>query len=1013
MAHVTPQVQNKVLTLHKGTNEEQSIPVESEVWWHWLSAEETRTFYYGSEQGSFTARRERKSGGWYWYAYRKQYGKLHKAYLGKAEELVQGRLEAIAAHLAAQARPDAQVDLPDNHTERISRRIQQHILLTTRLHQPPARLNLVSRPRLIKHINAGFHTKLTLISAPAGFGKTTLLADWCSTHQPHISASYAWLSLDASDNDLIHFWTYVVAALQTISPALARQVEPLLPSLSIQSAESLLTVLINALNTITREIVLILDDYHLITAPAIHETLTFLLDHLPLHAHLIIASRTDPPLPLVRWRAQGQLNELHTTDLRFINDEVALFLNQVMGLHLSGQQIASLDTHTEGWVAGLQLAALSLQGRTDIENFLATFTGSHRHILDYLTGEVLQRQPEPVRTFLLQTSILERLSASLCDAVTQRNDGQAMLEHLEQANLFLIPLDEERHWYRYHHLFAEFLRDRLRQAYPDLLPTLHQRASEWYEHYGLIATTMDHALAAGNMEYAATLAERFAPIMLQRGEIVTLLRWIGLLPAEILRLHPDLRLYQAGSLVSTGQLDQASSSLHEAEETLNQLKETVGEASSEYRKVASEFFAVATSLAAFRGDLEQALAYSRQASELIPPEDMYTRSMLAASLGTAYIFHGDFVAANRVYQEAIEMGTKAQHQLIVLTSIAGQGYLQATYGHLRQAVETYQRTIQLGTRAGGRLFSAVSMAYVCLSDILYEWNRLEEAERYAREGIELGRPWGYVGMLGLGYHTLARIQQARGKHEEALSLIQQAEQQVQTYTLQPITTMIAAVHAQIALRAGHIEKATQWVQSIEQGLLPATQYFSTMKMLVQAQLSLVQGQLSQASEIIQHIIPQAEAVGDMRTIIESLLIQAIVLHRQENSDQALAALTRALVLAEPEGYIRIFIDKGEPIISLLHQAAARGIRRSYTHTLLQACREHIATTSSPLGDQLSERELHIVHLIAAGKSNQEIAHELTIALSTVKTHINNLYTKLGVHSRTQAIAQAKEMHLLF
>ncbi len=1056
MAHITPQVNNSILTLYVEKGLERSIPVGSAAWWQWLNEESTTTFHVKSLHGNFTARREQKSGSWYWYAYRKYQGKLRKAYLGKTEELVQERLDTIAAQLSAQItqniRPEspvpavpieaelvaatsastsshkehasttiAQSDMPRRITGALyTNGLQQNPLLTTKFYLPPPRVHLVARQRLMERLTHGLYSKLTLISAPAGFGKTTLLSSWQAITQiPH-----AWLALDTGDNDPIRFWTYVVATLQSICPTVKDKVMPLLQTIPLPPIEAILTILINECARVPHDVVLLLDDYHLITTQAIHDGMIFLLEHLPSCMHLVLISRTDPPLPLTRLRAQGQLTEIRVQDLRFTFDEVTAFLNQVMGLRLSHEEIAALDAHTEGWVAGLQLAALSMQGRQETANaggveggarhIIESFTGRHRYVLDYLTGEVLQRQPEHVRAFLLQTSILERLSAPLCNAINGRDDSQAMLERLEQANLFLIPLDEQRHWYRYHHLFAEFLRDRLQQIQPDLVPQLHIKAANWYEQNNLLPEAVEHALTAHDLSYAAQLVDKASQLMHMRGDVTTFLHWLSLLPQETIRARPELHLFQAGAYMAIGQLDTADCLLQEVEQTLNTLQQNPDEDPIFLQRLESELIGSRSVLAAFHGDVTRTIELSRKALQLLPEENAFMRSVVATSIGNAYMLSGDFVRASEAYAEAVKTGMTAQNIHCVVASIAGQSYIDATQGHLHRALETHKQAIQFGTEYEGHIFPIVSLSYVHLAELWYEWNDLEAAERYARDGIVLGKQWGYIGTLAVGYCTLARIQMLKGNIDEALAIMQQIVQMVDSYHMDIVVKMVAAQQAWIQLKAGHSKAAAQWAQTCglsEHEILP-NPLEGEYPILIQ--VFIAQGRYAEALRIVERLLPAAETADWGRLVLEYLILQAIILQAQGQLEQALTSLARALSLGAPEDYIRIFIDKGEPIISLLHHAITRSIIPAYTRKLLQAAGETIADEQLPqlTTGLLSERELHVLRSIAAGRSNQEIAQEFVIALSTTKTHLNNIYTKLGVHSRTQAILKARELHLL-
>ncbi|QBD81643.1 hypothetical protein EPA93_39005 [Ktedonosporobacter rubrisoli] len=1024
MARTTPQLSNGMLTVRTGTKV-LSIHVGSEAWWRWLENAANTTFHFSEQELSFTARHEYKSGSWYWYAYRKQHKKLRKAYLGKSRELTAERLENIAVQLmqradqpafarvrASDRDQDSQALAGADTTSAVERtnyphglpaHLQGSSLLSTKLMPPPLRAELVARPHLISQCENCTRYKLTLVCAPAGFGKSTLLRAW----QISSRCSNAWLSLDSGDNDPERFWAYMLAAMQKLYPAPERELRP--EAFPLLSTEAFLVEVINTLASLTHDCVLILDDYHVITNQAIHDALLFLLDHLPARFHLLIASRSDPPWPLVRLRAQGQLYEFRTADLRFSPQEMAAFLKQVMGLHLSSDELSTLDAHIEGWVAGLQLAALSMQGHKNVREVFATFTGSHRYVIDYLTGEVLQRLPEHRRNFLLQTSILERLSTELCNAITGRLDSQEMLEWLEQANLFLIPLDEERHWYRYHHLFAEFLQSRLRQEHSDLLPQLHRRAAEWYKSKGIISPTIEHALAGGDFYYAAEMMELYTEIMLQRGEVMTSQLWLQALPEEVLRTHPHLRIHQIGTLISIGQLDMAEAYLQDIEASIVALSDE----HERSRRLKCEFFAARTALFAFRGELAPTLSFAQQALTYLPEGETLIYSFITISQAAAYLFSGELTKASQAFAEIASASYAQQNPYIILVSISCQSYLQIIYGQLHKAVETCQRALRLGTRPGGKVFATTGISCVYLSQVYYEWNRLEEAERYARDGIEIGKRWGYIGGLGLGYCNLAYTLRARGKVTEALALLKQAEAQAHQYSLFLITSLLASYRARLHLISGDTEAAIQWAKTCGLDSSNATfTYPHELAYVVLARVYMVMGRLSDAEQLIGRLLPAAEAGGRVHTLLECLTVQTLLQLVQGQLDQALKTLARALTLGEPEGYIRVFVDNGKPMAHLLQQAAARGISPRYIHKLLAAYAETEGKTQLHLSGLLSERELAILQSIAAGQSNQEIAREHVIALSTVKTHLNNIYTKLGVHSRTQAIVRARELDLL-
>lgn len=1018
MAHSTPLVSDDGLTISTGAHK-HIIPLGSAAWWHWLDAAETTTFHFKNDQGSFTARRERKNGNWYWYAYRKQHGKLHKAYLGKTAELALERLNTIAQFLNEQAAEPPAPPLVSRHASQPPvtsaddaqpETDMPALLLTTRLYQPPVRPDLVERPHLFSRLTAGLQCKLTLVTAPAGFGKTTLLSAWCSQHNPQIP--HAWLSLDDNDNDLLRFLAYFVAALQLISPALSQQLTPLLRALPPPPIEALLTITINLLMRVPQPFCLILDDYHAIKAQPIHDALSFLLEHLPPHMHLFIASRSEPPLPLIRLRAQGQLNELQASDLRFTLDEVATFLQQVMELDLSLSQIKELDAHTEGWVAGLQLAALSLQGQHNVQQFLATFNGSHRYIMEYLTGEVLQRQPAHIRDFLLYTSLLDRLNGPLCSAVTGQSDGATTLSYLEQANLFVIPLDEQRHWYRYHHLFAEVLRVQLQQTQPELVPRLHIRAANWYEEHALLSEAMHHIQEAHDEERAACVIEQHAETMMMIGESVLLLHWCRQLSEESLRNHPNILIYYAASLISIGQLNAAERYLQLARESIDQLK-VVPEISREaIQELKGLYFLCQTARAGYRGDVPETLEFAEKTRRFLP-EKSSLRSLIPASLGAAYLYTGDFMRANQAFTDAMNQGFSTHHMHSAIASMAGQGYMQQTEGHLHQAAETYRQVIQIGSSQGDQVITGISMAYTFLSELYYEWNDLDVAEQHAREALQLGQHWGYAPTLSHSYTIQAYIQLARGNKAEALAYMQHAAQIVHEHNLPQNALIVEAYQAWLQQQAGETEAAARWANAVLERQQTDLSYPYDLEHTFLAQILFVQGDMLRLHDLLSRLLPAIETSGRQRLLLAVLVLKVHFLQAQGKQEQAITLLEHILTLAEPEGYIRTFLDWGTTLLPLLRHILHRGTTatlRTYIHTLLDAtgATETILTPENIL----SEREIAVLHCVAAGKSNQEIAQEFVVALSTVKTHLNNLYSKLGVHSRTQAIARAKELQIL-
>jgi LuxR family transcriptional regulator, maltose regulon positive regulatory protein len=1007
---------------------------DSPAWFSWL--EQISSFAFSGKSGHYTARKEtRQRGDRYWYAYLVRGTRLTKRYLGKSADLSLARLEHMAGVLGPQAEAetslrvfltggtDAEVDTQDIALPQAHHPF--HHILATKLYMPHLRTHLVPRAHLVERLRQRMEGRLTLISAPAGFGKTTLLAQWLASES---SMPVAWLSLEAEDNDPTRFLSYLIAALQTVDARLGTTALTLLRTLQPPTPGTVLAVLTNDLvQHGGGDLVLVLDDYHVITADPLHRAMTYLVEHLPPQLHLILATRADPPLPLARLRAQGKLSEVRAVDLRFGSTEASAFLQDVMGLDLPPEAIATLESRTEGWIAGLQLAALSLQGRTDIAEFLAAFSGSHRYVLDYLSDEVLARQPAAVQAFLLHTSILDRLSGPLCDAVTEQEGGQAMLEALERANLFVVPLDDGRGWYRYHHLFAEMLRSRLQQAQPTLAPQLHRRASAWYEQHDLPIEAVQQALAIPDFELAARLIEPIGAYAIERpGQIFTVLGWMKALPDVLIRARPFLCVYHAVLLLSTNQLRAAEVRLQEAERGLQE------KMPAERTQIIQGYvLTIRASIARYVGDLPLAISLARQALDLLPEAEGIPRAAALVTTIHSYQVSGDVtaVAEHEVAAAGAFIHTSDNLRAAV-ASMCLLAHLHALQGRLRKAAETYGQVVQAVPRPEVlQNLSSSRYYYFGLGDLLREWNDLEAAERSLAQGMALVNETLAVEpfVVTLGYIALSRLQQARGRTREALATLDTLVQLAMQRHLAPyLVTQVAAIRAQLDLAQGNLAVAIHWSEasglSSEDEDLPyprESEYLALVRVrIAEARENPAAPFLQDVLHLLDRLLRDAEAKARLGSVLEILVLRALALETQGKRTEALSTLERALVLAEPEGYIRLFIDEGSPMWALLRRAYIHTAVPGYVTMLLAAFGEQPPSDlplsparSSGLLEPLTEREREVLRLLLEGASNREIARRLVLSVNTVKRHVYNLCGKLGVQSRTQAIIRARALDL--
>jgi LuxR family transcriptional regulator, maltose regulon positive regulatory protein len=912
----------------------------------------------------------------------------------------------------------------EQHSERPT--LTSDSIIQSKLTAPPPRSAVVVRQRLLAQLEVGRRGSLTLIAAPAGFGKTTLLSVW-SGGLSETARPFAWLTLEEDDNDPLRFWHYLIRALDQLQPGIAAPFSTYVQGFQPASFRSLLPELLNALSALSADAVLVLDDYHVINALAIHQTLTFLIDHLPRRLHLVIASRTDPPLPLARLRTRNQLTEIRADDLRFDPDEAAMFLNDIMDLGLAVAEVSALETRTEGWIAGLQLAALSMQRRTDRPSFIAALRGSHRSILDYLVDEVVARQSEKVAAFLMQTAILRRLTASLCNAVTGQSDSQAMLEWLERANLFVILLDDERRWYRYHHLFAEALAHRLEQTQPESVAVLHSRASSWYEAQGMPDDAIRHALVAQDVARAMRLLDQHAQTAIMNGEVASLLRWLDAIPEAQVRASPRLCI-AAGwahfiALNAGGRLERIEPALQDAERAI---AERSGWSSLEREQLLAEVHALRATIAIEQGDTTRGIVLAEAALDGLPANNLFLRSSLSYSLGDAYRAGGDTAAAIKAFADARALGETSSSLVTALLGSFDLADVLIEHGQLRQAAATCRAALSLAERHVGRGDGAVPLAgtaRIGLAKILYEWNALDEARTQLEVGIELTRQPGGLGIARHGVLVLAFVEHAQGHLERARALAEEAEQLARASPRPDALPRLWPARVRLWLAQGDLGAASEWAaqsryDSHQLPLYPEELAYSALARVCLAQPTA--DTLRQAEALVSAALATAETHGRRGHIIELLLLQALALRAQGKAEPALAALSRSLSLAEPEGYVRTFVDAGPALVPLLRVARAQRIATTYVTRLLDAyAQEHhpdavpvSAIHASTLAEPLTPRELEVLRLLVAGLSNAEIAEQLVITVGTTKRHVLHIYGKLDVRSRAQAIAKARALGLV-
>ena len=890
---------------------------------------------------------------------------------------------------------------------------QSKHLLRTKFFVPPIRSSQIARPRLSQLIDGGLDRALILVSAPAGYGKTTLVSSWLK----ETKIPSAWLSLDGGDNDPVRFLQYLIATLSPLASGVEAEAPGMLQRNQPSQFENVINLLVNELASFPEPFVLVLDDFHVIQSESVLKILAYLLEHLPPQMHLALLSRTDPLLPLSRLRARNKLTDIRADQLRFTRDEIAAFLNDVMGLALSAEDLSAMETRTEGWIASLQLAALSMQSIKDIHGFVAAFTGSHHYVMDYLVEEVLGLQTKKVGNFLMQTSILDHMCGPLCESVIDANpeepvDGQAMLEALERMNLFVIPLDDERRWYRYHHLFADMLRKRLEQHYPDSLPRLHQRASRWFEQNGLASEAIRHSLTGGDQERAIQLIEQYGPLLLMSAELNALSGWIKAVEARS-QAHPWIHIIKAWLSILTGQPERAEEEFQPAEKLISSRKPDTN------IKLMQGAMATGRSYRSFmEGDTNRTAIFAREAVKILPDLDLTSRSIrgiATALLGEASLMNGELESALQACTEAKQIGQASGNVPVVIIVNCALGRIFTEQGLLHQAAEMYAEALQIATRPDGRKMVTAGEPYTELSQVSYEWNDLENALEQAHSCVALCRQSGQETFQATGSIMLARLERIHGNTKTAVENMNIAEKLMKEHHFAfkyTIWVKHALVRLWIAL--GDLEKASHIVE--ESGITTHDEipYLREPEFLALLRLLLAQGDYDASLALSKRLLHQAETGKRAGRVIEVLVLQALIYQGIKDLDHALAALKRALSLARPEGYIRTFVDEGEPMLRLLHLARSRQIETEYVTALLSVFEKTTGPTQPPhklLTEPLTAREVEVLNLIKAGCSNQDIADRLVISMPTVKRHISNIYTKLGVKSRTQAVSIGKELKL--
>lgn len=890
-------------------------------------------------------------------------------------------------------------------------------LLVTKLFIPHARPKLVSRPRLVERINQGLHRKLTLISAPAGFGKTTLVNEWISSnHEMTSPVNIAWLSIDENDNDSNRFFLYLCIALnqlEDISPKLCEGVQVMLDSPTPPLPDTLLRIVINELSVHSENVVLVLDDLHLVDSPDIYASLTFLVDNQPQNLHLILTTREDPFLPLSRLRSRDQITEIRAADLKLTPLEVNEFLNEVMSLGLTEDASNKLGIRTEGWITGLQLAAISLQGNDNYSKAIDRFSGSNRLVLDYLVDEVLNQQPVEIQHFLLQTSVLSRLSGSVCNAITGRDDGYETLEYLERSNLFLISLDNERLWYRYHHLFGDLLLQRLYHKFPDQVSENHKKASEWFSQVGDYRSAIEHSLAAKDYHTAGRFLEQKAVEFLERGENSAVVRWMNQLPEELIKSKPYLSVLHSGVLLLLGQSELAQIRLSETEKSLHLVDPEDSTHSADL--VMGLINNNKAYIAFFNGNHKKTLEYARKALEHLPPNNRLARVQASVYLGVALRYTGNFHAAFQTYSDIQPVAKKLGGRISIQIE-HNLGDLLWYMGELELMKTNLERILRNSEQIYGRTdLPYYGFIYVLFSRVYYQWNQLDEALVLVEKGVALSRTWNVPELLALTLIDYGVVLWAKGELEEAQEVFRESVQLMENFS--PWGQKYAEAYlAKFSIYLDNFTAGENWANTNDLDLGGPYQYQREKEYLTHIHFLISQQRYDEATVLTERMMNLCKDSGNRLTEMECALLLAKISCLQHNLDKSVSIITDVLDFAEPQGYIRLFVDCGSEMARILYLALEKQISPVFVGKVLAAFDQvqHSlpGTAAQSLIDPLTDRELDVLELIAEGLSRQEIADELIVSLNTVKTHARNVYQKLGVNSQTQAVSKARRLGLL-